>query len=146
VRKPTHPKHDGPKHGDDRRWAAADFASLHGWPDHERDFFERAGDELRAWFRDAKATHRRAADHRGRGPIDHVRCDERIRDHVNDDLTEDRWIDASAIRVTVAGGEVTLTGRVEGKSARRRAEDLADAVPGVTHVRNDLRADAWWTP
>jgi hypothetical protein len=77
--------------------------------------------------------------HRGRGPRNYVRSDERVRDDVNDRLTHDRWVDATDVEVAVKRGEVTLTGSVDGRLARRRAEDIADAVLGVTHVQNNLR-------
>lgn len=109
---------------------------------HERGFFERAGDELLSWFGDEDARRRRERDHRGRGPADYVRSDDRIRDDVNDRLTEDYWLDASRIGVTVAAGEVTLDGSVDSKRAKRRAEDLADDVTGVKHVQNNLRVDS----
>lgn len=109
---------------------------------HERGFFERAGDELLSWFGDEDAQRRRERDHRGRGPADYVRSDDRIREDVNDRLTEDYWIDASRIGVSVADGEVTLDGHVDSKRAKRRAEDLADDVTGVKHVQNNLRVDS----
>ncbi len=42
------------------------------------------------------------------------------------ELTEDVWIGASEINVTVAEGEIILTGTVEDRRAKRRAEDIAD--------------------
>ena len=77
--------------------------------------------------------------HRGRGPRNYVRSDDRIRDAINERLTQDRFVDASDIDVVVKRGEVTLTGAVDSRLARRRAEDIADAVLGVTHVQNNLR-------
>jgi hypothetical protein len=44
----------------------------------------------------------------------------------------------------VVGGEVTLTGTVESRYAKRLAEDLAESVSGVTHVQNNLRANRGW--
>lgn len=123
-----------------------------GYRGHERDddrgFFEKAGDEVRSWFGDDDAERRRRMDayeddrqhHRGRGPKGYTRSDERIREDVNDRLTDDPYLDASDIDVAVAGGEVTLNGTVESRSAKRRAEDLADRVSGVSHVQNNLRA------
>ncbi len=105
----------------------------------ERGFFDRAGDEVLSWFGDREARRRRELDHRGRGPKSYVRSDERIREDVNDRLTEDVWIDASEIEVSVADGEVTLSGTVEDRRSKRRAEDLADDVTGVKHVQNNLR-------
>lgn len=106
---------------------------------NERGFFERAGDEVLSWFGDRDATLRREQDHRGRGPKAYVRSDERIREDVNDRLTEDSWIDASNIDVTVSEGEVTLAGTVDNRTSKRRAEDVADGITGVKHVQNNLR-------
>jgi osmotically-inducible protein OsmY len=105
----------------------------------ERGFLERAGDEVMSWFGDRDAQRRRELDHRGRGPKNYARSDERIREDVNDRLTEDVWIDASEIEVSVADGEVTLAGTVEDRRGKRRAEDIADGVSGVKHVQNNLR-------
>lgn len=105
----------------------------------ERGFFERAGDELLSWFGDRDARHRREVDHRGRGPKNYARSDDRIRDDANDRLTEDVWIDASEVEVEVTNGEVTLTGTVEDRRAKRRAEDCVEAIAGVKHVQNNLR-------
>lgn len=109
------------------------------YDDGDRGFLERAGDEVMSWFGDRDARRRREEDHRGRGPKNYARSDERIREDVNDRLTEDVWIDASEIEVAVQDGEVTLTGTVEDRRAKRRAEDLADDVTGVKHVQNNLR-------
>ncbi len=108
----------------------------------ERGFFEKAGDEIASWFGDEDAARRREADHRGRGPKDYVRSDERIRDDVNDRLTEDWRVDASNITVTVESGEVTLNGTVSERAHKRRAEDIAEDISGVKHVQNNLRVAA----
>lgn len=107
--------------------------------DHDRGFFERAGDEIASWFGDDDAARRREQDHRGSGPQNYARSDERILDDVCDRLTEDRYVDARDITVTVQEREVTLDGTVSSKAAKRRAEDCADHVSGVTHVQNNLR-------
>lgn len=104
-----------------------------------RGFMKRAGDEIASWFGDEDAARRREMDHRGRGPSDYTRSDERIREDVNDSLTNDWRLDASRIRVTVSEGEVTLEGTVDNRSDKRRAEDLADQVSGARHVQNNLR-------
>lgn len=77
--------------------------------------------------------------HRGRGPRGYTRSDERIREDVNDRLTDDPIVDASDIEVLVSRGEVTLNGNVDSRTAKRRAEDCADDVSGVRHVQNNLR-------
>lgn len=76
---------------------------------------------------------------RGKGPKGYQRSDERLTEDINERLTYDDDIDASDVSVNVASGEATLTGTVNSRSEKRRAEDLADDVPGITHVQNNLR-------
>jgi hypothetical protein len=103
------------------------------------------GDQVASWFgSDDPARHRGqggpgAQHHRGRGPKGYSRSDERIREDVSDRLTDDPYIDASEIEVSVSNREVTLSGSVDSREARRRAEDIAESVGGVTHVQNNLR-------
>lgn len=85
------------------------------------------------------AKMRPEARYRGVGPRNYRRSDERILEDINERLTDDHHIDASDVGVTVEGGEVTLSGTVEDRAARRRAEDIAESVSGVGHVQNDLR-------
>jgi osmotically-inducible protein OsmY len=75
----------------------------------------------------------------GMGPKGYTRGDERIREDVCERLTEDDDVDASNLEVRVQNGEVTLTGTVEDRWQKRRAEDVADSVRGVKDVRNELR-------
>lgn len=106
----------------------------------ERGFFERAGDEIASWFGDEEAERRRRMDeYRGRGPKGYTRSDSRIQEDVSDRLSDDGALDASDIEVSVRGGEVTLSGFVDSKWAKRRAEDCADDVSGVTNVQNNIR-------
>ncbi len=79
-------------------------------------------------------------DNRGKGPKGYTRSDERIHEDVCENLTADRDVDASEIEVTVNDGEVTLDGAIRSKHEKRCAEDCADAVSGVQHVQNNLRA------
>jgi osmotically-inducible protein OsmY len=108
-----------------------------------RNWFDRASDEVSSWIGDEDARRRRAADqsgpHRGRGPKGYTRSDDRIREDVSDRLSDDSSLDASEIEVTVSKGEVTLSGTVESREDKRRAEDLAETVSGVQNVQNNLR-------
>lgn len=81
-------------------------------------------------------------NHRGRGPKNYTRSDERIREDLCEQLSEDASIDASEIDVTVEGGVVTLTGTIHSRSLKHRAEDLADRCSGVTDVQNRLTVKA----
>jgi osmotically-inducible protein OsmY len=48
-------------------------------------------------------------------------------------------LDASDIEVEVSGSEVTLSGEVGSRSDKRRAEDIAEDISGVSQVQNNLR-------
>jgi osmotically-inducible protein OsmY len=110
-----------------------------------RGFWARVEDELRSWFGDEEAERRRRMDewrslgYVGRGPRGYRRSDERIKEDVNDRLTDDPYLDATDIEVGVDDGVVTLSGTVSGRSDKRRAEDLAESVSGVKDVNNRLR-------
>jgi hypothetical protein len=75
----------------------------------------------------------------GRGPRNYQRSDERIREDVNERLTADPRVDASDIEVRVQNGEVTLSGSVDERRARRMAEEIIEDLPGVRDVRNEIR-------
>jgi osmotically-inducible protein OsmY len=77
-------------------------------------------------------------DYRGVGPRNYTRSDERIREDLNERLTEAYDLDASGITVEVANGVATLNGRVPQRWMKHRAEDLADACIGVSDVRNHI--------
>lgn len=79
--------------------------------------------------------------HRGRGPRDVIRSDERITDDLIQRLTRDDDIDAREILVLVENGAVTLTGEVSERRMKHLAEDLAAAVPGVREVHNRIAVD-----
>ncbi|MCD2178134.1 BON domain-containing protein [Rhizobium sp. C1] len=76
---------------------------------------------------------------RGKGPRGYQRADERIEEDVNDRLSDDHHLDASDIEVSVKASEVTLTGEVNSRADKRRAEDCVESVSGVTNVQNNLR-------
>lgn len=107
----------------------------------DRGFFEKAGDEVASWFGDEDAERRRRRDHRGRGPSNYTRSDERILEDACDRLTDERSLDARNIEVTVANQEVTLDGTVESRWDKRRAEDCVHDLSGVNHVQNNLRIE-----
>ncbi|MBV9570440.1 MAG: BON domain-containing protein [Alphaproteobacteria bacterium] len=107
----------------------------------ERGWWDRATDEVSSWFGDHDAERRREMDqqHRGRGPKNYTRSDDRIREDVSDRLTDDPLVDASEIDVTVQSQEVTLTGTVSSRNERRLAEETVESVSGVKYVQNNLR-------
>ena len=84
-------------------------------------------------------TWRASGPFRGRGPKGYQRSDERIREDLCDRLTAHGLVDATDIEVTTRGGEVTLSGFVDSRDAKRAAEDCAEEIPGVREVHNQLR-------
>ena len=113
------------------------------------EFLHRAGEKVAAWF--AGGSEARAYDPdygrpasrgaRGLGPQGYKRADERINDDAHERLTDDAWLDATNISISVSGGEVTLSGTVENREAKHRAERLVETISGVNHVQNNLRID-----
>ncbi|HET6569205.1 MAG TPA: BON domain-containing protein [Rhodothermales bacterium] len=77
--------------------------------------------------------------HTGRGPKGYERTPDRMREEVCERLTRHGGIDASDIEVKVETDEVTLTGTVDSRQAKRMAEDVAEDVAGVKDVHNQLR-------
>jgi|SRR5688572_8043714 hypothetical protein len=77
--------------------------------------------------------------HTGRGPRGYQRSDERIHEEVNERLTAHGLIDASDVECRVVNGEVTLTGFVDSRAAKRAAADVAEDIYGVRDVHNELR-------
>jgi len=124
-----------------RSWNNDDYGNKNA---SNRDWWDRTTDEVASWFGDDDAQRRREADkrtgpHRGKGPKGYKRSDERIKDDVNDRLSDDSFIDASEIDVTCEDCEIVLTGTVDSKEEKRRAEDIAERVSGVKNVENRLK-------
>ncbi len=80
----------------------------------------------------------RSRGHAGKGPKDYQRSDARVLEDVCDRLSDDDEVDASGISVTVAAGEVTLSGAVVDRYSKRRAEHIAASVRGVIDVHDHL--------
>ena len=77
--------------------------------------------------------------YRGRGPKNWRPSDERIRDTVNELLTDHDGVDATEIDVTVENAEITLSGTVGSRWEKRLADDIAHSVRGVHDVHNRLK-------
>ena len=128
---------DGGRYGNDRDFE--DRARDAG------DFFRRTGQKVKNWFSDATRDdddRGYEAGHRGRGPKGYKRSDERVSEDAHQRLTDDPWLDASSINVSVSGGEVTLSGTVSSREAKHRAERVVEDISGVNHVQNNLRVEA----
>lgn len=146
---PRYRDYDARDYDDYRRddpWRGGGYRYGRGRDDDPRErgdrraFLERATDEVASWFGDEDAERRRERDkHRGKGPRGYKRSDARISEDVHDRLSDDPYLDATNIAVEVNDREVTLSGLVDHRHDKRRAEDCAESVSGVTHVQNNLR-------
>lgn len=147
----------GGQGGEDFRGSGSRYSS--GYPSSERGYgrdydqgdergwWDKTSDEVASWFGDEEAASRRQKDarmsggHRGRGPSGYSRSDDRIKEDLNDRLTDYDYIDATNINVEVGGGEVTLTGTVDNRYEKRMAEDIAEDISGVKNVENRIRVN-----
>ena len=125
------------------QWSGYETRSEPRWRGESTDDHRRPG-ETRGYYEDDHG-HTFEFDHRGeqtfvgRGPKGYRRSDERIREDICDRLSDDPHVDASEIDVVVKDGEVTLSGTVHERLAKRRSEDLAAMISGVREVQNHLR-------
>jgi len=79
--------------------------------------------------------------HRGKGPRNYKRTDDRIKEDLSERLTEDDTVDASSINIEVKQGVVTLEGTVEQRWLKHRIEDMAESCSGVRDVVNHIRVE-----
>jgi hypothetical protein len=81
----------------------------------------------------------RGGTYRGIGPKGYQRSDDQIHEDICARMMHEAHLDARDITVRVAGGQVDLEGTVDSDGARRLAEHIADSVPGVRDIDNELR-------
>jgi osmotically-inducible protein OsmY len=67
--------------------------------------------------------------------------DQDIENEICRRLTQAGNVDASDIEVTVSQRVVTLSGTVDSRQSKREAGTIADSIPGVEDVNNNLRID-----
>lgn len=113
---------------------------------NDRSWWDRTKNELSSLFGGddndrSRGESRIEGGHRGRGPKDYQRSEDRIREDVCDRLADDDYVDASDIQVQVTGNEVVLSGHVRSREQKRRAEDVVERVSGVRHVENRIRVE-----
>ncbi len=77
--------------------------------------------------------------HRGKGPKNYHRSDQRVFEDVCEELSQHDNVDASDIEVTVSSGEVVLDGTVATQRMKEHIEEIVTAVAGVKTLRDLLR-------
>jgi hypothetical protein len=79
------------------------------------------------------------ASHRGKGPKGYRPSDDRLRERICERLTDDPFIDATDVDVSVANGEATLSGEVDSRQMKFAVEELVAGIYGITSVDNTIR-------
>jgi hypothetical protein len=110
-----------------------------GWYGGMDDDGGQGNTEPGAYRGDLAGEQPQRGPHAGKGPHGFERSDARLREQVCEALEDDGWVDASEVHVAVVHAEVTLTGMIQDRAMRRRAEDCALNVSGVKDVQNRLR-------
>ena len=119
--------------GDRGRNEGHDYDNRGNRDRNDRDWWDKTSDEVSSWFGDDDAKRRRRMDrisegsHYGKGPKNYKRSDEKIKEDINERLSDDDQLDASNIEVEVNAAEVTLSGTVDSRYAKHRAEDIAES-------------------
>lgn len=83
----------------------------------------------------------RALSYRGIGPKGYQRSDASIYEDICDALSTDPQVNAAGITVEVEDAEATLTGTVDSRPMKHRAEDIAASCPGLVELHNRLRVN-----
>ncbi len=76
---------------------------------------------------------------RGKGPKGYMRSDDRLAEDISERLMDDYYIDASDIEVQSKDGVVTLSGTVNNRQLKHRAEDIVERCNGVKDIDNRLK-------
>lgn len=108
------------------------------WPEMSERLWEQERPS-RTGYSSIRERSERSGLHRGKGPRSYQRSDGRMLEDLNDRLYDDPYLNATGIETDVRDGEVILSGTVESRQAKRRAEDIAEMVSGVRNVENRLR-------
>lgn len=66
------------------------------------------------------------------------RPDEEVRAHVEKHLVDDSMVDAKEVTVSVKNGVVSLSGAVDAVPEKRRAREIAETIPGVKCVEDNM--------
>lgn len=129
-----------------RDWERNRYGNEHHNSGQDRNnWWDRTKDKVSSWFNDDDNNRDRgraySGGHKGKGPSDYRRSEERIREDICDRLTDDDMVDASNIRIQMDSDAVILSGTVHSREEKRRAEDLVESISGVRNVENRLRVD-----
>jgi hypothetical protein len=90
-------------------------------------------------YRDAWSQNQHPEPLGGQGAADTERSDREIREDARRALASERRVDTSHVEAVVQNGIVFLTGVVEDRRTKKRAEAIVEDISGVVDVQNQLR-------
>lgn len=137
----------------DSSWNRGQNLSGHrnqGWQGSHRDsprfgqgeYYGRPyGSEAQSYGRQSQFRQSRQS-YSGYGPKGYRRSDERLQEEICETLTHHPGIDASEIEISVKNGEVTLSGSVDDRRAKRMIAEEVEEIWGVSDVTNQIRVKA----
>lgn len=105
----------------------------------ENDFKIRDPYKNNDYYGHRKSNYIAEGPRRGKGPKNYSRSIERIKEDACNRLAEDSLVDASDIELKVNNDELILSGTVDSRFEKRRAENLVENISGVRNVQNKLR-------
>lgn len=131
------PYHEDRLYGDRKNVHELEGAGRQGWDyDQNRAYGTVYGNQRGPSF---ERNEKRRPDHRGKGPRNYKRTDERIMEDIIDQLTREQSVDLTELEIEVKDGEVFLSGRAHDRYIRHKVEDVTDGIPGVKHIENAIR-------
>ena len=84
------------------------------------------------------ATASGCAVHRGQESVGEYIDDAAITTQVKAKFVDNKLVDAAAIKVETLQGTVMLSGFAKNATEKSQAEDIAESVKGVKHVKNEI--------
>ena len=117
--------------------------NFHGGRDErDEETWNRSGSEWsgmsQGFGRSEQRSMSSGSSRTNRGPKNYKRSDERIKEDVCDRLSQSD-LNCEDVEINVKNGEVTLTGTTDSGHERREIERVAETIPGVQDVTNQIR-------
>lgn len=105
---------------------------------HSADYGIRSGRQERYQAHEPYFEKKSQSSHRGKGPKNYQRSNERLMEDISEALYRSSDVDAREIIIDVKDGLVYLKGTVESREAKKLAERCVENISGVKDVFNML--------
>jgi osmotically-inducible protein OsmY len=122
----------GSSYGSTREGGYGGYGGQGGWREPYGEGQQYGSGQQSGWGSSSQGMHR------GKGPKNYQRSDERVKEMLCERLHDDPDIDASEVTISVQGGRITLDGTVDSRRTKNAIEDVAEQI-GSQDVQNNLR-------